>query len=287
MRNAVAGCRSPRLGLHTENEGLGRLSGYVTPEGGAGQASCRAGKGLCPRSLGRSAANPVSCFPAPWGSSHRLESQGHLGPRAIPTEAVVELGQTWQTALCLEVGPVRQGPAWVPRFRAVQSGLGPLTPAPRLSPACSPPTSARGVADPRHCLQCLTLHPAALPCPARCAQATRPLAPHPPTLSPSLACGAGLCTCLLQQTRAVDSAACQPLARRGLGSEQASSGRAVAADPSRGVSDDSGAGPICMSALDRPSARSVFTGAPWGPAGQGLQKTLDGVPVLQAVSLRL
>ncbi|CAI9174028.1 unnamed protein product [Rangifer tarandus platyrhynchus] len=149
MRNSVAGCRSPKLGLHSEKEGLlGRLSGYVTPEGGAWRTSCRAGEGLCPRSPGRSAANPVSCFPAPWGSSHRLGSQDHLGPRAIPTEAVVERGQTWQAVLCLEVGPVRQGPAWVPRFRAVQSGLGPLTPAPRVSPACSPPTSAHGAADP-------------------------------------------------------------------------------------------------------------------------------------------
>lgn len=54
----------------------------------------------------------------------------------------------------------------------------------------------------------LTLRPAALPCPARCPRAAQPLASHPPTLSPSLACGAGLCACLLQQTRALDSAAC-------------------------------------------------------------------------------
>ena len=56
MRNSVAGCRSRKLGLHTEKEGLlGRLSSW---EGLLG----RLREGLCPRSPGRSAANPVSCF---------------------------------------------------------------------------------------------------------------------------------------------------------------------------------------------------------------------------------
>ena len=50
---------------------------------------------------------------APWGSCHRLGSQGHLGQRAIPTEAVAERGQTWQT-------PVPGGGTSAPG-----SGLGP------------------------------------------------------------------------------------------------------------------------------------------------------------------
>ena len=58
----------------------------------------------------------------------------YLGPKATPKEAVVEQGQAWQTVLCPEVGPGHQGRAWVSHLRAVQSGLGPLTPGP--GPLC-------------------------------------------------------------------------------------------------------------------------------------------------------
>ena len=68
----------------------------------------------------------------------------YLGPKATPKEAVVEQGQAWQTVLCPEVRPGHQGRAWVSHLRAVQSGLGPLTPGPRLSRACSSPTAPAG-----------------------------------------------------------------------------------------------------------------------------------------------
>ena len=139
----------------------------------------------------------------------------------------------------------------------------------------------------------LTLHPATLPSPARCPRVAWPLAPvpllplHPPILSPGVACSAGL--------------RLSPPADAGCGlcclaSTWLAGGSGVSRPPWGGpslptrcwvaqVTQELGPS-ACLPRIVHLAAASSL-GTPWGPAGQGLQKTLDGVPVLQAVSLCL
>ena len=137
MRNSVAGCRSPKLGLHTEKEGLlGRLLGYTTPEGGT--VSLVSGAVSCQSSV------LLSCS---LGFLPQTREPGSLGTEGHPHGSCGRGGADLADS-CAWRWDLYQGLAWVPRFRAVQSGLGPLTPAPRLSPACSPPASTSGAANP-------------------------------------------------------------------------------------------------------------------------------------------
>lgn len=233
----------------------------------------------------------LACFLGFFPQTRDLGSLGTEGhPRGSRGGAGADLagspvpgGGTWVpgSGLGLASGVCRV--VWGPSPPAPGSAL-PATPQPAPAGWPTPDPATRSNSDPP------PGHPA-LPCPVPTSGlATGPSSP------PALASAHPQPRCGMQCWSAPVSSSRrglwtllpgQHLASRGLGSEQAALGRAVTADPLLGGSGNSGAGPAaCLPRIVHLAAASSL-GTPWGPAGQGLQKTLDGVPVLQAVSLCL